>query len=153
MAIYDQMQQTGNNPWYAPQPGYQPQAAYQVPTVKPRLPTTPTGVSEFVWVNNPGTVDMWPVSAGSEMTFIDNENMILYVKRVDEYNHPLKVRRFKLTEVTDEEEVKTSSPTPQVNYDDLKGYITTEVNKAVSSRLGNLSTLLNGPQKEGIIDA
>lgn len=125
MALYDQTQ-VGGTPWYGAQQYNQPTRSYN----------TSTPINQFVWVNGPGMVDMYPVAAGSEMTFIDNENMILYVKRVDEYNHPLKVRKFRMTELLDEATVKDEKPT--FNMDELKAFIQSEVDKTVNTRIGSM---------------
>ena len=135
MALYDQ-NQIGQTPWYAPQNQYSQTNPARVQTSA--IPNQiPSPINQFVWVNGPGTVDMWPVQAGSEMTFIDNENMCLYVKRVDEYNHPLKVRKFKLTEITDNE-VMANPPQPAINMEELKAFLSSEVDRAVSSRFFNM---------------
>ena len=148
MALYDQNQNANPTPWYAPQP--QPQYRPYPNTAVPTMSTQPqTPVNQFVWVNGPGTVDMWPVAAGSEMTFIDNENMVLYVKRVDEFNHPLKVRRFKLTEITDEMDVKPVAQiqAPQIDMDKIHEFINTEVQKQVNDRLQALFGNVNSTEE------
>lgn len=121
MALYDQGTQGNQTPWYAPQ--------QQIQNGRVNQPV----LNQFVWVNNQGTVDMWPVAAGSEMTFIDNENMMLYVKRVDEFGHPFRTRRFKLTEML--EDTKPEDKTPAVNMDELKRYLNAEVDKVVAAKL------------------
>lgn len=135
MALYDQNQMTGASPatWYN---GQQPMA---LGTALPTQQTPP--LNQFVWINSPGTVDMWPVAAGSEMTFIDGENMMLYVKRVDEYNHPLKVRKFKMVEITEEPEIKAA---PSVELSDLDDRIARAVERAVSEKLSGLFTSHSG---------
>lgn len=141
MSIYDQTNQNGvGTPWYAPQ---QTSATprYQQPTQQ--------GINQFVWVNGPGTVDMWPVAAGSEMTFIDNENMLLYVKRVDEFGHPFRVRKFKMTEIKDENEVARASDT-SIDMEELKTFLTKEIDKVVNAKLKDMFTI----RTEGsVIDA
>ena len=92
---------------------------------------------------------MYPVAAGSEMTFIDNENMLIYVKRVDEYNHPLKIRKFKLTELTDEITVKEEKPA--INVDELKSFIQTEIEKTVNTKIGSMFSF--NSQKGDVVDA
>ena len=121
MALYDQTNQASKHPWYAPTsytstPAHNPQA-----------------LNQFVWVNNSGTVDMWPVAARSEMTFIDNENMILYVKRVDEFGHPFRTRKFKLSEIT--EDVVKEAYTPAISMEEINKVIADEVDKAVSAKI------------------
>lgn len=134
MALYDQNSQNGTGtPWYAPQQPYYNKASTAVPSI-------PQTVNQFIWVNGPGTVDMWPVAAGSEMTFIDNEHMVLYVKRVDEFGHPFRTKIFKLTEMP--EKAETGAPAePQVNMEELKTYLTAEIDKAVSSKIKEMFTI------------
>lgn len=138
MALYDQ-NQVGGTPWYGTQQYNQPTRSYNA--------SSP--INQFVWVNGPGMVDMYPVAAGSEMTFIDNENMLLYVKRVDEYNHPLKIRKFKLTELTDEITVKEEKPA--INVDELKSFIQTEIEKTVNTKIGSMFSF--NSQKGDVVDA
>ena len=148
MSLYDPVSQqtvgNGVNPWYAPQTQTNYPNAVAKPTYAQNTQPQNSAVSQFVWVNGPGVVDMWPVAARSEMTFIDNEAMMLYVKRVDEYNHPLKTRRFKLVEVLDEPEKKAEAPS--INYEELKNFISEEVGKAVSIKTNNMFSFNNGSQ-------
>lgn len=130
MSIYDQ-NNTSATPWYGPQP----QQSYYKPSTVPQQT-----INQFVWVNGQGTVDMWPVAAGSEMTFIDNEHMMLYVKRVDEFGHPFKTRIFKLTELP-EKAAEEKPAEPQVNMDELKNFLSTEIDKAVSTKLKDMFTI------------
>ncbi len=132
MALYDQNQTNTGTPWYAPQ-----NSAVPRPAVTPQpIPQTMTQVNQFAWVNNPGVVDMWPMAPGSEMTFIDGEHMMVYVKRVDEYNHPLKVRKFKLTEILDEEPATNPTPPqPAIDMEELKRFLSSEVDRAVGDRI------------------
>lgn len=130
MALYDQNQPTTGTPWYAPQ--NTAVGSFPRPTVTPPA----TQVNQFAWVNNPGVVDMWPMAPGSEMTFIDGEHMMVYVKRVDEYNHPLKVRKFKLTEILDEEPATNPTPPqPAIDMEELKRFLSSEVDRAVGDRI------------------
>lgn len=130
MSIYDQnVQNTTGTPWYAPTNS----------GIKYPSPTNQQMLNQFVWVNGQGTVDMWPVAAGSEMTFIDNENMMLYVKRVDEFGHPFRTRKFKLTEIKDDS--APTKPEPAVNMDELKTLIASEIDKAVSAKLKEMFTV------------
>lgn len=135
MALYDQNIQNGaGTPWYGPQqtPNY-----YKPSTTVPSVPQT---VNQFIWVNGQGTVDMWPVAAGSEMTFIDNEHMMLYVKRVDEFGHPFRTRVFKLTELPEKETAEKPSE-PQVNMEELKNFLSAEIDKAVSTKFKDMFTI------------
>lgn len=128
MSIYDpnQAYTANNNAWYSPK-------SSAVPAV---LQT----INQFVWVNGEGTVDMWPVAAGSEMTFIDNEHMLLYVKRVDEFGHPFRTRKFKLTEIMEEtKEVKAAEPA--INMEELKAFLSSEIDKTVSNKLKDMFTI------------
>lgn len=147
MGLYDQNQNGTGTPWYGQQPQTQtPLPSYyksQTPVPTPQ----PNQLNQFIWINNPGVVDMWPLAAGSEMTFIDNEKMTLYVKRVDEYNHPLKTRKFKLVEITDEPNTDAQAQTPQVNLDELKNFISSEIDKSVSSKFQTMFTM---SPKEGV---
>lgn len=138
MALYDQVNGTGT-PWYAPQGT----AISTTPATVYRQPQTQPILNQFVWVNNPGTVEMWPVAAGSEMTFIDNENMLLYVKRVDEYNHPLKTRKFKLVELSDEEKTKPEEAKSAMDMVELKAFLSEEIDKALNVRLKGLFNQAN----------
>lgn len=129
MALYDQ---SGlNQPWYAP-------ASPRTGVNNQQL------INQFVWVNNQGTVDMWPVAAGSEMTFIDGEHMLMYVKRVDDFGHPFKTRVFKITEEVDKPEVVESKQS-EVNMDEIKTMIDAEVARAVSEKLKEMFS----PKMEG----
>lgn len=103
------------------------QNAYQV--------AAQTNLSQFAWINNPGVVDMWPMAAGSEMTFIDPEHLRLYVRRVDEWNHPVKTRVFSLNEITDAPEKPSA---PAINMEELKNFLSTEVDRAVSNKMSNM---------------
>lgn len=137
MAIYDQNIQNGTGaPWYAPQ--QTPQNYYKPTSAVPGQP--PQSINQFIWVNGQGTVDMWPVAAGSEMTFIDNENMMLYVKRVDEFGHPFRTRMFKLTELPEKNETE-KTPEPAVNMEELKSFLSAEIDKAVSAKLKDMFTI------------
>ena len=130
MALYDQNQPTTGTPRYAQQKTVV--GSFPRPTVTPPA----TQVNQFAWVNNPGVVDMWPMAPGSEMTFIDGEHMMVYVKRVDEYNHPLKVRKFKLTEILDEEPATNPTPPqPAIDMEELKRFLSSEVDRAVGDRI------------------
>ncbi len=131
MALYDQNNGngTGTTPWY----GQQTAPRYQTPVTQPTL-------NQFVWVNGQGTVDMWPVAAGSEMTFIDNEHMMLYVKRVDEFGHPFRTRMFKLTELP-EKAAEEKPAEPQVNMEELKIFLSAEIDKAVSAKFKDMFTI------------
>lgn len=153
MALYDQNTYNGAN-WYGTAPTTTPTTNVNPGMYSPaptRMNATPNynqqmnngGVSQFVWITNPGVVDMWPVAAGSEMTFIDNEGMMLYVKRVDEYNHPLKTRKFKLTEIMDE---GTEPAKASFNMDELKQYIANEIDRGVTNRMNNMFSF-NQPVK------
>ena len=135
MAVYDQ-NQVNTNPWYGQQP--QPQ----------RSP-----LNQFVWINNPSTVDMWPVAPGNEMTFIDSEGMMLYVKRVDEYNHPLRTRKFKLTEILEEPE-KVEHKSSDINMEELKSFISNEIDKSVTKRMSNMFNFptMTHPKESGLDD-
>ena len=97
--------------------------------------TAQTNLSQFAWINNPGVVDMWPMAAGSEMTFIDPEHLRLYVRRVDEWNHPVKTRVFALNEITDAPEKPAA---PAINMEELKNFLSTEVDRAVSNKMSNV---------------
>lgn len=132
MSIYDQ-NNTSATPWY----GAQQQPYYKTSTA---MATVPNTINQFVWVNGQGTVDMWPVAAGSEMTFIDNEHMMLYVKRVDEFGHPFKTRVFKLTEIPEKIEAEKPSE-PAVNMEELKSFLSAEIDKAVSTKLKDMFTI------------
>lgn len=142
MALYDQ--QNNQTPWYGQQPAYaQTRPMTQVPnaqTYAQQPAQQASQISQFAFITNPGVVDMWPVAPGSEMTFINLETMTMYVKRVDEYNHPLKVRIFKLNEVTDEP-AKPLEQTPQVNMDELKSYLSSEIDRVVSDRFQSMFTI------------
>ena len=135
MALYDQNGQNGTGtPWYAQQqPNY-----FKSNTAVATVPQAT--VNQFIWVNGQGTVDMWPVAAGSEMTFIDNEHMMLYVKRVDEFGHPFRTRVFKLTELPEKETAEKPSE-PQVNMEELKTFLASEIDKTVSSKLKEMFTI------------
>lgn len=127
MALYDQNNGNGTGtPWYAPQ--------------RTPVPQTSQTINQFIWVNGQGTVDMWPVAAGSEMTFIDNEHMMLYVKRVDEFGHPFRTRMSKLTELP-EKAAEEKPSEPQVNMEELKSFLSAEIDKAVSAKLKDMFTL------------
>lgn len=136
MSIYNQSNtsSTSTTPWY----GTQPQQSYYKPSTA--VPSIPQTVNQFIWVNGQGTVDMWPVAAGSEMTFIDNEHMMLYVKRVDEFGHPFRTRIFKLTEIP--EKIETEKPSePAVNMEELKSFLSTEIDKTISAKLKEMFTI------------
>ena len=130
MGLYDQNNQSAPAPWYAP----------QLQQTQPKYNTNQPAINQFIWVTSPSTVEMWPVAAGSEMTFIDNENMKLYVKRVDEFGHPFKTRLFDLIERTGETDQEKSA-SPAVNMDELKAYLSGEVDKAVSAKLKDMFTV------------
>lgn len=149
MPIYDQ-NQTNITPWYGQTNTYTPVNQPRQPQAgaTSAVPHYTTNLNQFVWVNGPGMVDMWPVAAGSEMTFIDNEAMMLYVKRVDEYNHPLKTRRFKLTEMTDETESVNSAPAPTVDVDGLKQYLNNEIDKRISDKMSTIFSIKLPEDKE-----
>lgn len=138
MGLYDQTYNQQQTPWYGNQSQYTTpiRAQLQTQTQQPYTQQSASQISQFAWITNPGVVDMWPVAPGSEMTFINLENMMVYVKRVDEYNHPLKVKRFKLTEVMDDKQAPQSAP--QINMEELKAYLSSEIDKTVSSRLSNM---------------
>ena len=108
-------------------PNTNQQNAYQV--------ASQTNLSQFAWINNPGVVDMWPMAAGSEMTFIDPEHLRLYVRRVDEWNHPVKTRVFALNEITDAPEKPAA---PAINMEELKNFLSTEVDRAVNNKMSNV---------------
>lgn len=134
MALYDQNQPTTGTPWYAPQNTAVPRPPFNPPVAQAN--PSATQVNQFAWVNNPSVVDMWPMAPGSEMTFIDGEHMMVYVKRVDEYNHPLKVRKFKLTEIMDEEvAANPTPPQPAIDMEELKRFLSSEVDRAVGDRI------------------
>lgn len=134
----DNNQTYATNPWYAPQQTTNP--AYVA------KPQSQNQVSQFVWITNPGVVDMWPINPGCEMTFIDSENMMIYVKRVDEYNHPLKTKKFKMTEIIDEE--TKPNVVSQINMDELKSFISGEIERAVSNKMSNMFSFKSAEEGE-----
>lgn len=105
-------------------------------------------LSQFAWINNPGVVDMWPMAAGSEMTFIDPEHRKLYVRRVDEWNHPVKTRVFDLIEVTNEP-VKPQEH--QINMDELKTYLSGEIDRAVNNKMSNMFSGFNASTTPAVV--
>lgn len=132
MPIYDQNQVNNTTPWYAPS---QPKAPTQ--TAHPQnAPVASTAISQFAWITNPGVIDMWPMAPGSEMTFINNDTMKLYIKRVDEYGHPFKTRRFSLVEEFDE--ATDPAPKESIDLNELKQFMSSEIEKAVSNKMSNM---------------
>lgn len=139
MGPYDQ-NNGGVNTWYGPQNT----TTVPAPALTVYNPTIQNGgISQFMWITNPGIVDMYPVAAGGEMIFIDGENMIVYQKRVDQYGHPMKIRKWQMNEVVDETTEEAKPQAPAINYDELKDFIRSEIDRGVSAKMSSMFTFNN----------
>lgn len=118
------------SPYYFPQ-SYQPyQQNYQYQNMQPvqavqqQSPTTQQQTSGIIWVQGIEGAKSYPVQAGTTALLMDSEELVLYIKSVNQSGMPMPLEIYDLMKRNNQQTAHTANQ--QEVIPDLSGYVTKE---------------------------
>ncbi len=100
------------------------------------------GNGSIIWVQGKAGAEAYPVAPGNKLMLMDSNEPVVYIKSADTTGKPMPLTVYDLVERVEKPEEAKVEKVPEIDYEVIKDFISTEV----ASQMSNL-TLANKAKK------